>query len=103
MTGEEANEEANVSSFGTKKGISSSGVALCYHTTEEYYLLPKDQRNELREWRHGPKKGADFRGKSGKFAPKKKPNNRTKAMASAVEKKVVERMKYMEQDKQMKE
>jgi hypothetical protein len=89
MTG----EEANVSSFGTKEGIGSSGVALRYHTTEECALLPKDQTTELRKWRHGP------RGKSGKFIPKNKPNNRTKAMASAVEKKVAERMKSMEQDK----
>jgi hypothetical protein len=92
-------EEANVSSFGTKKGTGSTGVSLRYHTKAEYNLLPKDQRDELREWRNGGKRGGDFKGKSGKFPPNKKPIDRTKAIASAVEKKLAERMKSMEEEK----
>jgi hypothetical protein len=92
-------EEVNVSSFGTKKGTGSTGVSLRYHTVAEYKLLPKDQKDELREWRRGGKKGAGFRGKSGKFSSGNKPIDRSKAIASAVEKKVAERMKSMEQDK----
>jgi hypothetical protein len=62
-TGEET--YANVSSFGTKKGIGSSGVPLQYHKKEEYDLLNKAQRAELCEWRSnkstegGKKKSSD--------------------------------------------
>jgi hypothetical protein len=44
-------------------------------------------------------KGGDFKGKLGKFPPNRKPIDRTKAIASAVEKKVAERMKSMAQEK----
>jgi hypothetical protein len=94
-------EEANVSSFGSKKGTGSTGVSLRYHTHAEYIQLPDEQKNELREWRDAAKgKGAGSKGKSVKFSPKKhKSFDTTKAIASAVEKKVAERMKSMEQDK----
>ena len=90
-TGEEA--YVNVSSFRTKKGNGSNGVPVRYHKKEEYDLLNKAQRAELREWRMnksaegGKKKGGDR-----KF-------DTAKAIASAVEKKVNERMKSIEQDK----
>jgi hypothetical protein len=42
-------EETNVSSFGSKKGTGSTGVALRYHTKMEYKGLTEEQRNELRE------------------------------------------------------
>ena len=95
-------EEVNVSSFGTKKGTGTTGVSLRYHTNEEYNNLPKDQADELRAWRKRTKDAADSKGKSGKSKsyPKKKYNNKTKAtIASAVEKKVAEKMKAMEQHK----
>jgi hypothetical protein len=41
----------NVSSFGTKKGKGSSRVPLRYRKKEEYDLLNKAQKAELREWR----------------------------------------------------
>jgi hypothetical protein len=98
MTG----EEANASSFGTKKGIGSTGVSLRYHEPDEYSKLSPDQTKELREWRNANRgntgfkgKGKSFKGKSGKSTPKYK----SKAMASAVEKKVAEKMKSMEQEK----
>jgi hypothetical protein len=90
-------EDANVSSFGTKKGNGSSGVPLRYHTKVEYDLLDKAQKEELREWRKGEKakqqkgKSSDRQSRSGKST--------TKAIASAVEKKVAEKMKAMEQEK----
>jgi hypothetical protein len=100
-------EEANVSSFGTKTGIGSTGVALRYHTNAEYKELPRNQKDELREWRNGQPKGSGFSGKSGKSganfsgksAKKFKTNNTAKAIAAAVEKKVAEKMKSMEKDK----
>ena len=90
-TGEEA--YVNVSSFGTKKGNGSSGVPLRYHKKEEYDLLTKAQQRELHEWRMnkstngGKKKGGDR-----KF-------DTAKAIASAVDKKVNERMKSIQQEK----
>jgi hypothetical protein len=92
-TGEEA--YANVSSFGTKKGNGSSGVLFRYHKKEEYDLLNKAQRAELREWRMnkstegGKKKGGD----------RKFDTAKAKAIASAVDKKINERMKSIEQEK----
>ena len=91
-------KETNISSFGAKKGTGSTGVPLRYHTKTEYDLLNKDQKDELREWR----KGAEFKGnngKKGKSRPNKKPHAMNKVIAAAVEKKVAEKMKAMEQDK----
>jgi hypothetical protein len=91
-------DEANISSFGTKKGTGSSGVPLRYHTKSEYELLNKDQKDELREWR----KGTEFKGRKGKgkeYPSKKGRFDTTKAIASAVEKKVAEKMKAMEKEK----
>ena len=91
-TGEEA--YVNVSSFGTKKGNRSSGVPLLrYHKKEEYDLVNKGQKAELREWRRGKsteggkKKGGDHK------------SDTTKAIASAVEKKVNESLKAIAQEK----
>jgi hypothetical protein len=93
-------EDANISSFGTKKGTGSSGVSLRYHTKAEYETLDKAQKEELREWRRGERfKGTKGKGKE---APHKKGGGRfetTKAIASAVEKKVAEKLKAMEQEK----
>ena len=83
----------NVSSFRTKKGNGSNGVPVRYHKKEEYDLLNKAQRAELREWRMnksaegGKKKGGDR-----KF-------DTAKAIASAVDKKVNKRMKSIEEEK----
>jgi chorismate mutase len=84
--------------FGTKKGTGSSGVPLRYHPEAEYDLLDRGQKDELREWRQverlkgGKGKAKDVSSKKGKF-------DTTKAIASAVEKKVAEKMKAMEQEK----
>ena len=48
-----SSEEANVPSFGTKKGTGSSGVPLQYHKKADYDLLEKGQKEELCEWRKG--------------------------------------------------
>jgi hypothetical protein len=102
-TGEETN--VSVASFGTKKGTGSTGVALRFHTTPEYKKLNVDQQDELREWRR--KERAAGNGKQfGKGKPGKKGNPmkgnpmNKKAMASAVEKKVAERMKSLEKEKE---
>ena len=91
-TGEEA--YVNVSSFGTKKGNGSSGAPLLqYHKKEEYDLLNKAQRAELREWRSNKSnKGGKKKGGDRKFVT-------AKAIASAANKKVNERMKSIEQEK----
>jgi hypothetical protein len=94
-------EDTNVSSFGSKKGTGSSGVELRYHTKEEYGTLGKAQKDELREWRSSgkPAKG-DGKNKSNKGSSYKTARfDKTKAIASAVEKKVAEKMKEMEQAK----
>ena len=92
--------ETNVSSFGTKKGTGSSGVPLRYHTKAEYDLLNKQQKSELREWRSG-QRGKD--GNSSRKDPKKVKFDNTKAIASAVEKKVAEKMKELNEAKTTKE
>ena len=84
-TGEES---ANVSSFGTKKGIGKTGVHLRYHQAEEYKALSKAQAQELREWRESTGGGSK---KKTKFNPKHKKAGKTeneKAFASAVQKEV---------------
>jgi hypothetical protein len=90
-------EEANVSSFGAKKGTGSTGVSFRYYRKGEYKKLSKEEKDELREWRekHGSTKGSDFKGKSGKSTPK----NKSKSLVSAVEKKVAERIKFLEEEK----
>ena len=91
-------KDASISSFGTKKGAGSSGVPLRCHTKAEHDLLDRNQKSELRDWRKGKrsKEGKDKR----KDAPSKKGKlDNMKAVASAVEKKVAEKMKAMEQAK----
>jgi hypothetical protein len=44
-------DDANISPFGAKKGIGSSGVSLHCHTKDEYDKLGKATKNKLREWR----------------------------------------------------
>lgn len=93
-------EEANVSSFGTmKKGVGKTGVHLRYHTPEDYRALSKAQADELREWRQSTG-GNKKKGKPNnpKMAKKAKTGNE-KAMASAVDKKVAEKLKTMADDK----
>jgi hypothetical protein len=89
-TGEEA---YNVSSFGTKKGNGSSGVPLRYRKKEEYDFLTKAQQRELREWRMNKS------GKSTEGATKKGKFDTAKAIASAVDKKVNEKLKSLEKEK----
>jgi hypothetical protein len=68
-----------------KPGIGKTGVHLCYHSNADYKLLPKNQRDELHEWRKrnpkvpGGKPRADHKDKS------KKPYTE-KAMTAAIEK-----------------
>ena len=79
---------AEISSFGAKESIGSSGVHLRYHKPEEYETLSKDQKDELREWRKTSKTN------SGKGTGKRdrnraaKAQKREKAIAAAVDKKV---------------
>jgi hypothetical protein len=40
-------EQANISSFGTKKGIGKSGVHLRYHNNTEYNKLNEHEKYEL--------------------------------------------------------
>jgi hypothetical protein len=86
--------EADVSAFGVKKGIGRSGVHLRYHSPPEYAKLSKEEKDELREWRQTseagkgkPNRGKDFKKEQGvRFET-------NKAIASAVEKKVAEKLK----------
>jgi hypothetical protein len=95
--------EADVSALGAKKGIGKTGVHLRYHSPPEYAQLTKEEKDELREWRLP----SGTKGSKGKSSPKsgkefKKPHVRfdqTKAIASAVEKKVAERMNAINQSK----
>jgi hypothetical protein len=88
-------DEGNISSFGTKKGSGASGVPLRYHTKQEYDLLDKKQKDELREWR----KSSAFKGDKRKKGKKPENFDTAKAIASAVEKKVAEKLKAMELEK----
>jgi hypothetical protein len=88
---------ANVSAFGAKKGIGSSGVHLRYHSPDEYKKLSKEEKDDLRQWR----KTTGSTGKGGKESKSSpKQYNPEKAIASAVEKKFAERMKAIEKEKQ---
>jgi hypothetical protein len=90
-----AGDEGNTSSFGTKKGSGASGVPLRYHTKQEYDLLDKKQKDELREWR----KSSAFKGDKRKKGKKPEIFDAAKAVASAVEKKAAEKLKAMELEK----
>jgi hypothetical protein len=74
-----------VSDFGSKPGIGKTGVHLRYHNNAEYKVLPKNQRDELREWRmsNPGKRGA---GKHDSKDGKKTRFSADKAMTSAIEK-----------------
>jgi hypothetical protein len=99
---------AEISSFGAKEGIGSSGVHLRWHTNEEYGDLSPDQAEELREWRktdpgsQAYKKKAKGKKQPGKANDKKgvKPFKRAKhnmkAMAAAIEKGIDKRLAEME-------
>jgi hypothetical protein len=89
-------DEANVSSFGAKKGTGSSGASLCHHTKAEHATLDKAQKNELREWRQKN----ENKGSKDKSKDSKKPeHDNDKAIAAAVEKKVAEKLKAVEDEK----
>jgi hypothetical protein len=107
---ETTGEAVNISSFGSKKGTGSSGVPLRYHTFAEYKELSTEQKKELTEWREssGYTPTKDKGSKGGKGGKKNGESDRrsvqaqtTKAIASAVDKKVNERMKAL--DKKTKE
>ena len=55
--------DAELSAFGSKKSVGISGVPLCYHTTEEYENLNKDERVDLRKWQKRDKKKGKGRAK----------------------------------------
>jgi hypothetical protein len=63
----------------------------------EHKLLDRSQKAELREWRHG----TDAKGgkEKGKDSNKNRMFDRSKAIASAVEKKVEEKMKAIEKER----
>ena len=90
----------DVAAFGTKQGIGRTGVHLRYHKSEDYKLLTKEQKDELREWREtdeGKEAMAKDKGKKGRkvhFDAKQK-----KAMAASVEKKVAAKLKAIEDEK----
>jgi hypothetical protein len=96
---------AEISSFGAKKGIGSSGGHLRWHTSAEYNDLSSDQAEELREWwktdpvsqayqkkakgkRHARKQTDRKGSKNNKFEHVK----HEKAMAAAIEKGVDKRL-----------
>jgi hypothetical protein len=88
-------EEADVASFGTKKGTGSTGVALRYHRNPDYAKLSDAQRAELKAWRK-----TQTSSKKTNLPPRRQGQvDRTKAIASAVDKKVAEKLKSMEQEK----
>ena len=89
-------ETADVSSFGTKKGIGKSGVHLRYHGAEDYKKLSREQKDELREWRKTV--GKKDKGEKERTGKRTKVE-RDKAIAAAVDKKVDEKIKAMEKDK----
>jgi len=97
-----ADDDAEVSAFGAKKGIGKSGVHLRYHTNKEYQSLNQEQMTELREWRKTPE-GQKATTASKRNPPKKHHTNNKKArfdekaLASAVEKRVEERLKALTQ------
>jgi hypothetical protein len=88
-------DDANISPFGAKKGIGSSGVSLHCHTKDEYDKLGKATKNKLREWRQK----SESKGGKDKNQNKKPKYDNTKAIAAAVEKKVKEKLKAIEDDK----
>jgi hypothetical protein len=96
-------EEAEVSSFGAKKGIGKTGVHLRYHPSSEYQKLTTEQKDELREWREstggGKKRGKPNNHKDGKQQQRNVRFKSDKAIAAAVEKKVNERLKSEEKAK----
>jgi hypothetical protein len=68
-------------------------------TRKQKTIAPKGSEGRTPRMEKWWEKGGDFKGKLGKFPPNRKPIDRTKAIASAVEKKVAERMKSMAQEK----
>ena len=83
----------DISSFGTKKGAGSSR----YHTKAKYALLSKHLKSELQDWRAG--EGGKDRSATRKDAPPKRAKyDNKKTITAAVEKKVAEMMKAMEQE-----
>jgi hypothetical protein len=94
-------DEADISSFGAKKGIGKTGVHLRYHPSSEYQKLTTEQKDELREWREtsgrGMKRAKPYH-KDGKQQRNVKFKS-DKAIAAAVEKKVNKRLKDEEKEK----
>ena len=65
--GEISDLNANVSGFGVKPGIGSTGVHLRWHSEEEYTGLSQEQRRELNKWRSQQRKiNPDFDAKDKK-------------------------------------
>jgi hypothetical protein len=94
--------EADLSAFGAKKGIGRTGDYIRYHSPPEDAKLSKTEKDELGEWRQtsgaGKGKGKPNRGKD--FTEEQGVCFETnKAIASAVEKKVAEKLKALDQTK----
>ena len=89
---------ADISSFGAKEGIGTTGVHLRYHTDVEYKDLSEEQQDELRAWRLTPE--GKKRSKRGKGGPKgdhkkvtfKRQKRDKKVMAASVQKQVDKRL-----------
>jgi hypothetical protein len=90
-------EEADISAFGAKKGISKTGVHLRYHPSSEYQKLTSEQKDELREWRE-KKMGKPNNNNDGKQQRNVRFKS-DKAIAAAVKKKVQQRLKAEEKTK----
>jgi hypothetical protein len=82
---------------------SESGVHLRYHTGDEYLKLSRPEKDELRIWRKTPEgKAAVARERNGNKSKKQrfKPNGGdTNAIAAAVDKKVSEKLKALQNEK----
>ena len=99
-----ADETADVNAFGAKKGIGKSGVHLRYHNFQDYKRLNEEQKDELRAWREttgskGKRGRPDTVDKRNNSTSKKTKFDNEKAIASAVEKKVAEKMKALKKAK----
>ena len=82
--------------MGTKKGTGSSGVPLRYHTKAEYDLLNKHQKSKLQDGSSAGELGKDGNSSRKDIQPKKAKYDNKKVIASAVGKKVAEKMKEIE-------
>ena len=97
-----ADVEATISPVdadGTKirVGIGKTGVALRWHVGPEYAKLPKDQKDELRRWRH---KTGEYAGR--KDTPGEKSGGGNTNVSALVQKKVAAKLRKLKKAKSKK-